>query len=112
MFVCAEKGAIFYVVVFCNAIFSNSELNTKSFSCQTNKIWKNNFIDNIYNAIFFPSSMLKIDLCTSRRTQLQQTFTDECLFCYFELILFVCIDFLRRCNIFAVMTRRFPVHLG
>ena len=27
-------GGCFYVVVF-NAIFSNSELNTKSFSCQS-----------------------------------------------------------------------------
>ena len=112
MFVCEEKGAIFMLLLFVMLFFSNSELNTKSFSCQTNRIWKNDFIDNIYNANLFPSSMLKIDLCTSRRTQLQQTFIDECLFCYFELSLFVCIDVLRRCNIFAVMTRRFPVHLG
>ena len=47
------EGGYFYVVVFCNAIFSNSELNTKSFSCQTNRIWKNIFIDNIYNAYIF-----------------------------------------------------------
>ena len=33
-------GGYFYVVVF-NFIFSNTELNTKSFSCQTNRIWKN-----------------------------------------------------------------------
>ena len=45
------KGA-FYVVVF-NAIFSNSELNTKSFSCQTNRVWKNIFIDNIFKANIF-----------------------------------------------------------
>ena len=32
---------LFYVVVF-NAMFSNSELNTKSFSCQTSRNWKNN----------------------------------------------------------------------
>ena len=46
------------------------------------------FIDNIYNANF-PSTccMLKINMCSSRRTQLQQI-----LFCYFELIVFVCID--------------------
>ena len=31
-----DRG-LFYVVVI-NAIFFNSELNTKSFSCQTNKI--------------------------------------------------------------------------
>ena len=34
------QGRLFYVVVF-NFIFSNTELNTKSFSCQTNRIWKN-----------------------------------------------------------------------
>ena len=33
-------GGYFYVVVF-NFIVSNTELNTKSFSCQTNRIWKN-----------------------------------------------------------------------
>ena len=37
------QGGYFYVVVF-NAIFSNSELNTKSFSCQTNRNWKNNIL--------------------------------------------------------------------
>ena len=48
-----ERGrGYFYVVSFCNAIFSNSELNKKSFSCQTNRIWENIFIDNIYNANF------------------------------------------------------------
>ena len=35
-----EVGSIFYVVVF-NFIFSITELNTKSFSCRTNRIWKN-----------------------------------------------------------------------
>ena len=33
---------LFYVVVF-NAILFNSELNTKSFSCQTNKILEEYF---------------------------------------------------------------------
>ena len=40
---------LFFVMLF----FSNSELNTKSFSCQTNRIRKNIFIDNIYNANIF-----------------------------------------------------------
>ena len=44
-------GGYFYVVVLYNAIFlSNSKLNTRSVSCQTNRIWKNIFIDNIFNA--------------------------------------------------------------
>ena len=37
-----ETGGLFYVVVF-NAIFLNLELNTKSFSCQTNKILEEYF---------------------------------------------------------------------
>ena len=60
---------LFFVMLY----FSNSELNTKSFFCQTNRIWENIFIDNIYRQFNFPSSMLKINLCTSRRTQLQQS---------------------------------------
>ena len=35
-----------------NAIFSISELDTKSFSCQTNRIWKNNFMTTILTRIF------------------------------------------------------------
>ena len=47
------QGAIFVVVVVVfNGFFSNSELNSKSFSCQTNRIWKNIFVDNIYANIF------------------------------------------------------------
>ena len=46
-------GGYFYVVVLYNAIFSNSELNTRSVSCQTNRIWENIFIDNSFNANIF-----------------------------------------------------------
>ena len=45
-------GGYCYVVVLM-LFFSNSELYTKSFSCQTNRIWKNIFIDNIFSANFF-----------------------------------------------------------
>ena len=51
--VCAGEGGgrglfvVVVVVVVVNVFFSNSELNTKSFSCQTNIIWKNISIDNI-----------------------------------------------------------------
>ena len=48
---CVGQGDIF-VAVF-NAVFSNSVLNSKSFSCQTNRIWKNIFFDNIFNANIF-----------------------------------------------------------
>ena len=44
---CSACGA------FINAIFSKSELNTKSFSYQTNRIRKNIFIDNIFNVNIF-----------------------------------------------------------
>ena len=46
-----ERGI--FLFFFCNAIFSNSELKTKSLFCQTNRIWKNIFIDNIFNAKIF-----------------------------------------------------------
>ena len=52
---------------------------------------------------YFPSSILKINLCTSRRIQLQQ-----CLFCYFELIMFVCIDILHCCQHFWSHGATFP----
>ena len=42
----------FYVVVL-NAIFFEFKANTKLFSCQTNRILKNIFIDNIFNANIF-----------------------------------------------------------
>ena len=56
--------------------------------------------------------ILKVNLCTSRRTQRQEKLRDECLFCYVELILFVCIDVLRRCQHFCSHDATFPVHLG
>ena len=39
---------LFFVMLF----FSKSELKPKSFSCQTNRIWKDIFIDNISNTFF------------------------------------------------------------
>ena len=42
------QGAIF-MLLFLMLFFSNSELNTKSFSCQTNRNWKNNILNaNIF----------------------------------------------------------------
>ena len=63
------QGATFMLLFITLFFFSNSELNTRSFPCQTNRIWKNIFIDNIFNANIF---ILKVNLCNSRRTQLQQ----------------------------------------
>ena len=91
----------FYVVVF-NAIFSNSELNTKSF----NRNWKNNILTRI-----FSYRTLKVNLCTVDAHNCSKI-RDECLFCYFKLILFVCIDVLRRCQHFCSHEATFPGHLG
>ena len=60
-----------FMLSFLMLFFSDSELNTKSFSCQTNRIWKNILIDNIFIANI-SYSILKVNLCTSKRTQLQQ----------------------------------------
>ena len=114
MHVCREGGGgLFYVVDFSNAIFSNSELNTKQFFCQTNIIWMNIFIDNIYNAReYFQSSILKINQCTSKRTQLQQSLEMSVYFVFLGSFCLLALMFCAIVNIFAVMTRRFPVHLG
>ena len=75
---------------------------------------KQNLEENFHQHLlreYFPSSMLKIKLCTSRHTTAAK-FKDESLVCYFELIVCVCIDVCVTVNIFAVMTRRFPVDLG
>ena len=47
------QEAIFMLLFYIMLFFSNSELNTRSVSCQTNRIWKNIFIDNIFNANIF-----------------------------------------------------------
>ena len=65
------QEAIFVLLYYIMLICSNSELNTRPVFCQTNRIWKNIFIDNILTRIF-SYSILKVNLCTSRRTQLQQ----------------------------------------
>ena len=44
-------GGYFYIVVL--MLFLNSELNTKSFSCQTNRVWKNIFIDYKFLTLIF-----------------------------------------------------------
>ena len=84
----------FYFVAF-NTIFSNSELNTKSFSCKQTEFGRI-FSSTTFLTQIFSYSILKVKQCTSRRTQLQQKLQMN-VSCYFELILFVCIDVLRRC---------------
>ena len=100
---------LFFVMFF----FFEFRAKHQTIFCQTNIIWKNIFIDNIYNAReYFPSSILKINLCTSKRTQLQHSLE---MSVYFVILSSFCLFALMFCvvaNIFAVMTRRFPVHLS
>ena len=58
LMLCVYREGGCFDVVFCNAIFSKSELKPKSFSCQSNRIWKNNFTDNISNTFFFCLDLL------------------------------------------------------
>ena len=46
-FVGGGGGGLFYVIVF-NAYFFEFRAN-KSFSCETDRIWKNIFFDKIFN---------------------------------------------------------------
>ena len=98
---------LFNIMLF----LSNSELKTRPVSCQTNRIWKNIFIDNILTRIF-SYSILKVNLCTSRRTQLQHKLEISVSLVFFELLLFVCIDVLRRCQHFCSHDATFPIRLG
>ena len=77
MCVCARvcvrvAGGYFYVDVLNAIFFSNLELNTKALSCQTNIIWKNISSTTFLMREYFPRIKLKVNLCTSRRTQLQE----------------------------------------
>ena len=98
-------GGYFYVV-----IFSNSELFTKSFSCQTNRIWKNIFIDNIFNANI-SYSILKVNLCTSRCTQLQQKLEMSVSFVILRQFCLISKMFCR-CQHFCSHDATFTGHLG
>ena len=111
---CVGKGgSIFVLLFFCNAIFFEFRAKHQTIFCQTNIIWKNISIDNIYNVReYFPSSILKINLCTSKRTQLQQSLEMSVYFVIFSSLCLLALMFCTIDNIFAVMTRRFPVHLG
>ena len=72
---CEGKVGCFDVVVVIIILFLKDRAkNPKSFSCQTNRIWKKYVHrQHIYSG-YFPSSTLKMNLCTSRRTQLQHSF--------------------------------------
>ena len=89
---------------FCN-VFCEVRAKKQIIFLPNKQIWKNVFINNISSTNIFPSSILKINLCTSRRTQLQQCLE---MMVYFELILFVYIDVLRRCQHFFSHVATFP----
>ena len=46
--------------------------------------------------------------CGSTTHTAAAKFIDKCLFCYFEFIVFVCIDVLRRCHHFCSHDATFP----
>ena len=87
-------GGYFYVVVF-NTIFSNSEPICHFLAKQTE--FRRIFLSTTFLTRIFSYSILKGNLCTSRRTQLQQKIEMSVSY-YFELY---------AANIFAAMTRRF-----
>ena len=67
--VCRERGCfdVVFLLFFCNAIFSKSELKPKSFSCQSNSIWKIIFIRNVSNTFFCLDLLAKLPyLCRLR----------------------------------------------
>ena len=104
--VCVRGGGRGLFLCCCfNAIFF--EFRSKSFSCQTNRIWKNIFIDNIFNAnsYFHTSSIL--NLCTSRRTQLQQKLEMSVSFVILSWFGLFVLMFCVAANIFAAVARRF-----
>ena len=92
-------GGYFYVVVF-NVIFSNSEPISHFLAKQTE--FGRIFSSTTFLTRIFSYSILKGNLCTSRRTQLQQKLEMSVSFIMLSsFYLFV------RCHIFAAMTRRF-----
>ena len=101
------------MLLFFVMLFFEFRAKHQTIFCQTNIIWKNIFIDNIYNAReYFQSSILKINLCTSKRTQLQQSLEMSVYFVFLSSFCLLALMFCAIVNIFVVMTRRFPVHLG
>ena len=65
-------GGYFYVVDFYNAIFSNSELNTRDQFLAKQTEFGRIFSSTTFFTRIFSYSIPKVNLCTSRRTKLQQ----------------------------------------
>ena len=100
------QEAIFMLLFNKMLFFSNSELNTRSVSCKTNRTWKNIFIDNILTRISKGKPVYQYTHTNAAKIR------DECLFSYFVSILFVCIDVLCRCQHFCSHDATLAVHLG
>ena len=108
---CRGGGAIFMLLFFHDIFFEFRAKHQNHFLAKQTEFGRI-FSSTTFLTRIFSYSILKVNLCTSRRTQLQQTNIDECLFCYFELILVLCIDVLPRCQHFCSHGATFPVHLG
>ena len=64
----------FLRVSFYNTIFSKTDLKTQTIFLPSKQNFEKYFHRQHILHKYFPSSILKINLCTSRRTQLQQSF--------------------------------------
>ena len=108
---CVGKVGCFGWFVFCvffyDTIFSKADLKTQIIFLPSKQNLEKYFHRQHILHKYFPSSILKINLCTSKRTILQQR--DKGLFCYFALIFFsVCIDILRCWQHFFSHVATFP----
>ena len=65
---------VFFVCVFYNTIFSKADLKTQIIFLPSKQDLEKYFNRQHILHKYFPSSILKINLCTRRRTQLRQSF--------------------------------------
>ena len=68
------------MLLFLILFFLNTELNTKSFLAKQTEFGRIFHRQHLHLTRIFSYSILKVNLCTSRRTQLQQKL-DMSLFC-------------------------------
>ena len=97
-----------FVCVFYKSIFPKADLKTQIIFLPSKQNLEKYFNRQHILHKYFPSSILKINLCTSRRTQLQQSFEIRVLLLFCVDYFFVCIDILRRCQHFFSHVATFP----
>ena len=100
-------GWVFFVC-FYNTIFTKADLKTQIILLPRKQNLEKYFNRQHILHKYFASSLLKINLCTSRRTQLQQSLETRGSFVILRWFFFVCIDILRRCQHFFSHVATFP----